>query len=72
MIWQTPLKVADAQISGAGQVGQVLTEQPRQETSDFFPGDFMGATMNPDIGGYYFAGQPSSLQLHRQLSSSKT
>ncbi|XP_048364728.1 early growth response protein 4 [Sphaerodactylus townsendi] len=57
---QDPLKAADAQISGAGQVGQVLTEQPRQETSDFLPGDFMGATMNPDIGGYYsFAGQPS-------------
>ncbi|KAL8206527.1 UNVERIFIED_CONTAM: hypothetical protein K2H54_007293 [Gekko kuhli] len=35
-------------------------QQPREATPDFLPGDFMGATMNPDVADYYFvAGQPS-------------
>ncbi|XP_060102079.1 early growth response protein 4 [Heteronotia binoei] len=54
------LKGGDAQRPGTGQKRQVLTQQPREETPDFLPGDFMGATMNPDVADYYFfAGQPS-------------
>ncbi|XP_053258101.1 early growth response protein 4 isoform X1 [Podarcis raffonei] len=54
------LKAGDASVSGQDQESQLLTEQPREGASDFLPGDFMGATMNPETTDYYFVSrQPS-------------
>ncbi|XP_062991931.1 early growth response protein 4 [Elgaria multicarinata webbii] len=55
------LKSGDAApIPGPRQEQELLTAQPREGFPDYLPGDFMGATMNPEMADYYFfSGQPS-------------